>query len=174
MLCRNRLVVPGITLLGSVLHPWGSPPCPWQRNSTGTGSQRRRGDEPRSVAVRERQRDVRGCEPPCNPASCPAQPSGGGAGSAGSGEKVGSGAGVCGCAGSRARPGSVCAAPPRPRSVTPGSAAAPTAPANSVSANAFRSCAAGNKERNPCLQLHSYFSDAWRPFFYPEQLRDIS
>lgn len=46
--------------------------------------------------------------------------------------------------------------------------------ANSLSANAFRKCAAGHKERSPCLQIHSHFSVAWRPFFYPVQLRDIS
>lgn len=46
--------------------------------------------------------------------------------------------------------------------------------ANSLSANAFRKCTGGNKERSPCLVIHSLFCVAWRPFFYPVQLRDIS
>lgn len=45
--------------------------------------------------------------------------------------------------------------------------------ANSLSANAFRKCTAGNKERSPCLVIHSHFCGVWRPFFYPVQLRDI-
>lgn len=58
-----------------------------------------------------------------------------------------------------------------PRSIT---AVNKTRFANSLSANAFRKCTAGNKERSPCLVIHSHFCVAWRPFFYPVQLRDIS
>lgn len=38
--------------------------------------------------------------------------------------------------------------------------------ANSLLANAFRKCAAGNIERSPCLRLHGHVSAAWRPFFF--------
>lgn len=61
-------------------------------------------------------------------------------------------------------------------SLTPSSIAllSKTRFANSLSANAFRKRSAGNKERSPCLRVHSHFCAASRPFFYPVQLRDVS